>query len=69
MAKQSEATSRVVHGYLLTRITCNTGSRAFRSAIDSSFAAMLEIEEEYTVAYAHREEARNAWRQFVDKGK
>jgi enoyl-CoA hydratase/carnithine racemase len=41
--------------------------RAFRSAIDSSFAAMLEIEEEYTVACAHREEARNAWREFTDK--
>lgn len=43
--------------------------RAFRSAIDSSFAAMLEIEEEYTVACSHREEARNAWREFAGKGK
>jgi 2-(1,2-epoxy-1,2-dihydrophenyl)acetyl-CoA isomerase len=41
--------------------------RAFRSAIDSSFGAMLEIEEEYTVACAHREEARNAWREFASK--
>jgi enoyl-CoA hydratase/carnithine racemase len=41
--------------------------RAFRSAIDSSFAAMLEIEEEYTVACAHREEAQNAWREFADR--
>lgn len=41
--------------------------RAFRSAIDSSFAALLEIEEEYTVACAHRQEAREAWQQFASK--
>lgn len=39
--------------------------RSFRHAVDSSFGAMLDLEEEYTVACAHRQETQSALQRFV----